>query len=142
MVAPAQPPAPQAQTLTRFEMFSIIATVVLGVVLALVALLSYRNQSLLVLAFSVGGLGGLVHEIAQSRGKILFFQRHADGLYLGTISGVILGAVAGILVIRGYLTGDAATTNATFVQMSYETFIAGLALKGVAEAAGTGGTQQ
>jgi hypothetical protein len=54
---------------------------------------------------------------------------------------VFLGAVAGILVIRGYLTEDTATTNATFVQMSYEAFLAGLALKGVAEAAGTGGTQ-
>jgi hypothetical protein len=102
--------------------------------------LSYRNQSLLVLAFSVGGPGGLVHEIAQSRGKILFFQRQSDGLYLGAIAGVILGAIAGILVIRGYLTGDIATTNATLVQMSYETFLAGLALKGVAEAAATGGT--
>ena len=142
MVAPAQPPAQQAQTLTRLEVLSIIATAVLGVILALAAWFSYRNQWVLGLAFSVGGLGGLVHKIAQSRGRILFFQRHSDGLYLGTIAGVILGAVAGILVIRGYLTGDTATTNATFVQMSYETFLAGLALKGVAEAAGTGGSQQ
>ena len=137
-----EPAAPPAQALTSLEVVSIIATAVLGVILAVVAVLSYRHQALLTLAFSVGGLGGFVHEIAQSRGKILFFQRQSDGLYLGTIAGVILGAVAGILVIRGHLTGEAATTNATFVQMSYETFMAGLALKGVAEAAATGGTQQ
>jgi hypothetical protein len=132
--------ADPAQPLTSFQKYSIIVTVVLGVVLAIVAWLSYRNQWLLVLAFSVGGLGGLVHEIAQSRGKILYVQSKSDGLYLGTISGVVLGAVAGVLVIRAYMTGDTATTNATFVQMSYECFIAGLALKGVAEAAGTADT--
>lgn len=142
MVTPEEPPARPAQTLTRLERISIIATAVLGVILAFAAWLSYRNQWLLVLAFSVGGLGGLVHEIAQSRGRILFFKRQTDGLYLGAIAGVILGAVAGILVIRGYLTGDMATTDATFVQMSYETFMAGLALKGIAEAAGTGSVQQ
>ena len=142
MVPPEQPPAQQAQTLTDLERISIITTAVLGVVLAFAAWFSYRNQWLLVLAFSVGGLGGLVHEIAQSRGRILFFQRQSDGLYLGTIAGVILGAVAGVLVIRGYLTGDTATTDATFVHMSYETFMAGLALKGIAEAAGTGTVQQ
>jgi len=123
--------------LTPMQKFSIISTVAIGVVLAIVAWQSFRNQSLLVLAFSVGGLGGLVHEIAQSRGKILFFKNEPDGLYLGTISGVVLGAVAGVIVIRGYMTGDTSTTNATFVNMSYECFIAGLALKGVAEAAGT-----
>ena len=141
MNAPAQQPTQPAQNLTRLEVLSIIVTAAIGVVLAFAAWFSYRNHWLLVLAFSVGGMGGLVHEIAQSRGKILFFRRQSDGLYLGTIAGVILGAVAGILVIRGYLTKDMSTTNATFVQISYEAFLAGLALKGVAEAAGTGGTQ-
>lgn len=84
---------------------------------------------------------GLVHEIAQSSGKILFFERQSDGLYLVTIAGVFLGAVTGILVIRGYLTENVAPTEAILVQMSYEAFLAGLALKGVAEAAGTGETQ-
>jgi hypothetical protein len=136
-----KPMADPAQNLTSRELFSIIATGVIGVVLAFVAWFSYHYQWLFVLAFSVGGIGGLVHDVAQSRGKILFFERHSDGLYLGTIAGVFLGAVAGILVIRGYLTEDTATTNATFIKMSYEAFLAGLALKGVAEAAGTGATQ-
>jgi hypothetical protein len=141
MVEPAQQPAQQAQKLTPRERSSIVATVIIGVALAFTAWFSYHKQWLLVMAFSVGGLGGFVHDIAQSRGKLLFFERHSDGLYLGTIAGVFLGAVAGILVIRGYLTGDTTTTNATFVNMSYEAFLAGLALKGVAEAAGTGVTR-
>lgn len=82
-----------------------------------------------------------MRELAQSPRKVLFFQRETDGLYLGTIAGVILGAVAGILVIRGYSTREAAITPGTFMQMSYETFLAGLALKGVAEAV-TGGFPQ
>lgn len=131
------PDSAQSAALTPIQKNSIIATAVLGVLLVIAAGLSYSYQWLLILAFSVGGLGGLVHEIAQSRGKILFFQRQSDGLYLGTISGIVLGAIAGVLVIRGYVTGDTATTHATFVQMSYECFTAGLALKGVAEAAGT-----
>jgi hypothetical protein len=139
MAEPAQQPAQQAQQPSRLELYSIIATVAIGAVLCLAAWFSYRSQWLFVLAFSVGGLGGLVHDVAQSRGKLLFFKRQPDGLYLGTVAGVFLGAVAGVVVIRGYLTGDTPTTDATFVQMSYEAFLAGLALKGVAEAAGTGG---
>jgi hypothetical protein len=123
------------------DWISIAVTVSIGLVLAIAAWFSYQNQSLFILAFSVGGLGGLVHDIAQSRGKLLFFKRQSDGLYLGTVAGVFLGAVAGVVVIRGYLTGDTPTANATFVQMSYEAFLAGLALKGVAEAAGTAGTK-
>ena len=132
---------PLKQNLTPHELSSIVVTIIIGVVLAVIAWFSCHKQWLLIMAFSVGGLGGFVHDIAQSRGKILFFERHSDGLYLGTIAGVILGAVAGILVIRGYLAGDTTANNAIFVNMSYEAFLAGLALKGVAEAAGTGVTQ-
>ena len=124
------------------DWISITVTVAIGVVLAIVAYFSYEKQSLFILAFSVGGLGGLVHDIAQSRWKLLFFARHTDGLYLGTVAGVFLGAVAGIMVIRGYLTGETPTTDATFANMSYEAFLAGLALKGVAEAAATGETKE
>lgn len=79
-----------------------------------------------------------MHEIAQSGGTIAFFEKHEDGLYLGTLAGVILGAVAGILVVRGYLVPGPAGTAASFslAQVSYEVFTAGLALKGVVEAAG------
>jgi hypothetical protein len=122
------------------DWLSIVITVSIGLILAIAAWFSYQKQSLFILAFSLGGIGGLVHDIAQSRGKLLFFKRQSDGLYLGTVAGVFMGAVAGIVVIRGYLTGDTPTTDATFVNMSYEAFLAGLALKGVAEAAGTKGT--
>lgn len=122
------------------DWLSIVITVSIGLILAIAAWFSYQKQMLFILAFSLGGIGGLIHDIAQSRGKLLFIKSQPDGLYLGTVAGVLMGAVAGIVVIRGYLTGDTPTTDATFVNMSYEAFLAGLALKGVAEAAGTKGT--
>jgi hypothetical protein len=125
---------PATDSLNRLEVISIISTAALAVVLVIVALISVHYHSILTLALSVGGLGGLTHEIAQSRGKILFFQRAQDGIYLGSIAGIVLGAVAGILVVRGYLTGGGPAPN--FTQESYEIFTAGLALKGVVEAAG------
>jgi len=98
---------------------------------------SAHYQWWLVLAASVGGLGGLVHEIAQSGGKILFFQKHQDGMYLGAVSGIVLGAVAGVLVVRGHLIASVADIpSVSATQLSYEVFFAGLGLKGVAEAAG------
>jgi len=56
-----------------------------------------------------------------------------DGLYLGSLAGAVLGAVAGILVVRGHLTRSSPDVNTT--QLTYEIFVAGLALKGVTEAA-------
>jgi len=123
---------------SRQEIWSVVATVAVGVVAIIVATTSMRNNSVLGLAVSVGALGGLVHEIAQSGGKILFFQRHDDGLYLGSVAGMVLGAVAGILIVRGHFTGEPTDvrSDASMVQLAYEVFTAGLALKGVTEAAG------
>ena len=97
------------------------------------------------LAVAVGGLGGVAHEFVQSRGKILFFKRAEDGIYLGTIAGVVLGAVAGLLAVQGILIHSAPPAGAQTplpvpptdaIQLIYTSFLAGLALKGVAEAAG------
>jgi hypothetical protein len=124
--------------LNRPELVSLIATLLLGVFLGILAWASAHYNWLLWLAASVGGLGGLAHEIAQSGGKIMFFQRQKDGIYLGSLAGMVLGAVAGILVIRGHLIASASgtTLEVSKIQLTYEISIAGLALKGVTEAAG------
>lgn len=129
---------PDETGLSSLEKISVIITLGLVVVLGILAWLSAQHVWWLWLAASVGALGGLVHEIAQSGGKILFFQKHDDGLYLGALAGMVLGAVAGILVIRGHLvfSTTGASLSAGTIQISYEVFTAGLALKGVTEAAG------
>lgn len=120
--------------MTTLEKVSVGVTCGLVVVLAVLAWFSTSHHWLLWLAVSVGGLGGLAHEIAQSGGKVLFFQKYQDGMYLGSLAGIVLGAVAGLLVVRGDLAAAASSVNT--VQLTYEIFIAGLALKGVTEAAG------
>src|SRR5205809_3375691 len=97
-----------SEALTPRESLSLVTTLAMILFLSLLAWLSSRNDWVLWLAASVGALGGLVHEIAQSGGKIMFFHKYEDGMYLGSIAGAILGAVAGLLVIRGHLVGATA----------------------------------
>jgi len=120
------------------EAWCVIITVVITLLLAILATLSVRNDWLLPLALCAGALGGLVHEFAQSGGRILFFKRYDDGYYLGAISGAVLGAVSGLLVMRGHLIASSSgrPLEVSTIQLAYEVFIAGLALKGVTEAAG------
>jgi hypothetical protein len=131
---PAIASAAQSQTMSRLDFWSIIATVLFGIGLGILASLSAERGWVIWLAVSVGGLGGLVHEIAQSGGKIFFFERKLDGIYIGALAGAILGAVAGLLAIRGLIINPAAPVNPR--QLIYEAFLAGMALKGITEAAG------
>lgn len=132
---PAPPAAPAAsEGLTTTDIISIISTVGIAVALAILASLSVSNGWVIWLAVSVGGLGGLAHELAQSGGKILFFERKLDGVYIGSLAGTILGAVAGLLAIRGLIINP--VTQPQPIQLVYEAFLAGLAMKGVVEAAG------
>jgi len=127
---------PTPTGLSPMEKYSIVATVLLVVAMALLAWASARFGWTLWLAVSVGALGGLAHEIAQSGGKVAFFHRYEDGFYLGSVAGLILGAVAGLLVVRGLVLGNPLPPTITPAQIAYDVFTAGLALKGVTEAAG------
>ena len=133
---PATPPAtaPAGDKLSSTDIWSIIITVVFGITLVILAYISASRGWVLGLAVTVGGVGGLIHEIAQSGGKILFFERKADGFYLGSLAGAVLGAVAGLLAVRGLIIDPAATPGT--VALIYDSLLAGLALKGVTEAAG------
>jgi hypothetical protein len=130
----ATAPATQDQSMSRADFWSVIVTVAVGIALAILATISAQRGSVIWLAIAVGALGGLVHEIAQSGGKILFFERKLDGFYIGALAGAVLGAVAGLLAVRGAITNPAETPNIT--ELFYEAFLAGMALKGITEAAG------
>jgi hypothetical protein len=123
--------------MTVAELLSVGITLLIGGALVALAIYSgarvHDNSSWLIgLAISVGGVGGLIHEIFQSGGKLLFFSRKIDGIYLGSLTGVFMGAVAGVLTVRGNLIG--ATTVNNTADLTYQIFTAGLALKGVVEA--------
>lgn len=114
------------------------------------------------LGVAAGGIGGLVHEFGQSGGKLLFFKRAEDGIYLGAVAGMFMGMVVGALSVQGLFTqqpppGNQAQASAAVgtpnagqptqqqgpaprqplaVEAFYSAFLAGLALKGFAEAVG------
>ena len=124
----------------RSQTESIVATAVLGLAALAIAYEAYGSESQIALAASVGALGGLAHEIAQSKGKLLFVRVADDGIYLGAIAGMLLGAIAGLLAAKAIVLGpSAATADAHHVKMQliYDCFFGGLALKGILEAAGT-----
>lgn len=119
---------------TTEEKYTIVANIVLLV--GLVAILNWalNHGSFWWVAIGAGGLGGLIHELAQSKGKILFIKKYDDGVYLGSISGIILGLVAGILMLQNQITSDQTIETAKLTKATFDAFIAGLALKGVVDA--------
>lgn len=133
---PVATAAPSAEGLSKTDIYSIILTIAFGIALSILASFSARHGWVIWLAVSVGGLGGLVHELAQSGGKILFFERKLDGIYIGSLAGTVLGAAAGLLAVRGLLINPPPDFHQNVTQLIYETFIAGMALKGLTEAAG------
>jgi hypothetical protein len=114
------------------------------ILLGLLALARYAwtMEFRAVLAIALGALGGLVHELAQSKGSIFFPQKRADGeFYLGSMSGLVLGATAGILAVQSILTvaptASSLTGPTALYFLAFSAFTAGLALKGIAEAVTT-----
>lgn len=146
------PNDPQTTDLTPGEKSSIAWTGGFAVVFLAMALLTNSWSLLLLHTIAVGALGGLTHEFAQSGGKIFFFRKERDGLYFGSLAGMVLGIVAGLLVSRSYVDPPAPPTAAQpqveslippdaaprsiGIGLSLEIFFAALGLKGVAEAAG------
>ncbi|MBI4429287.1 MAG: hypothetical protein HY562_09230 [Ignavibacteriales bacterium] len=115
---------------------SVVVTLILTALASWLALWSIRTEEYLYLAVSVGAIGGLIHEFAQSGGKVLYIVSAKDGFYLGTVSGMVLGAVAGLLVLKGQLVLlENPATDVNVYEVTLNVFFAGLGLKGVAEAA-------
>ncbi len=117
----------------RIKEYSVPITLVAFVTLLAVVYISLKGQDTFLLALSAGALGGLLHELFQSGGKIALIEPHKDGYYLGSLAGMLFGAVAGIMAARFFLTGGADQHGVS--QLAYDTFLAGLSLKGLAEAA-------
>ncbi|MEA3201590.1 MAG: hypothetical protein QOE90_3018 [Thermoplasmata archaeon] len=123
-----------------------VANVLILIGLLVLAGYAWRHSFYAILAISLGALGGLVHELAQSKGTIFLPQKRSDGeFYLGSISGAILGAAAGALAVQTILTTAAAPATSTPAApilvgtaaeylLAFTAFAGGLALKGIAEA--------
>ena len=107
------------------QVVSIVA--VLGT--AVLAWVSYAENSVFFTAILVGATGGLVHEIAQSNGKFILPQADTkDEVYLGGLFGLVAGGVSGIILVQGMAETIVST------RLIGEAFLAGLGLKGFADA--------
>lgn len=93
------------------------------------AWLSYLESSVFFAAVFIGATGGLIHEFAQSNGKFVLPQTDKDNnWYLGGLFGLVAGGISGIILVQG-LAETVVTTR-----LVGEAFLAGLGLKGFADA--------
>ncbi len=89
----------------------------------------WTPTQLLVIAISAGALGGLGHEFVQSGGTISFYKVKEDGLYLGSLSGLVIGMISALILFSSV---SASSKEVVLVQ----SLLVGLGFKGVAEAIG------
>ncbi len=98
--------------------------------IALVA--TYWLPHAFILAISAGALGGLAHEIVQSGGKYILPGTDEKGNFmLGGLIGIVTGGVAGLLMYQGLM--GTAPVNVD-MKLVVEALVAGLAVKGIADA--------
>lgn len=105
--------------------------VTIGMIAGTVLLAVLYPASVLVVAIAAAAIGGYTHEIVQSGGSVAYPQLKQDGLYLGSVTGLVFGGIAGMLIVQGL--PPTASVNFTLIS---QMFFAGLGLKGIAEAAG------
>lgn len=106
------------------------------VIMLLVTSWAFASDNSLLLAVGAGSNGGIAHELIRSNGSFVFpsrVQSAPNEIHLGSFAGALLGAIAGLLTVPA--TGGAPLLIGT------TSFLAGLALKGVAEAASAGSTR-
>lgn len=119
----------------RVTTFSILLAILVAAVVA------WYFRSWLALAFFVGGIGGILHELIQSGGKFFLPQPGEKEYYLGSFVGFFLGGVAGLIVLKGHLAApppagtDLSSGGLFQYELALESLLAGIALKGVSEAA-------
>jgi hypothetical protein len=107
-----------------------IVSVLSIAITAYLAWYAYHKPSSFETAVFVGALGGITHELFQSQGKFMMpqYDKAKGEYYLGGLFGLIEGGVAGLILAQGK------PGSLSLFQLLSEAFLAGLALKGVAEA--------
>ncbi|MDO9098696.1 MAG: DUF4257 domain-containing protein [Candidatus Methanoperedens sp.] len=116
---------------TDEEKFSFKITIGLTFLVFIIAIFSFYINNILWIAISVGALGGILHEIIQSDGKIVLPTPKTDGVYLGAVYGLIVGAAVGVLSIQSMPETTVDISRSLIIQI----FSAGLAFKGISDAA-------
>jgi len=147
------PKGKTASVPTPSPRMSVVLTLIATAVIAVMAAWAGSTDNVLWTAVTVGAIGGLVHEIAQSKGTAFFpdtdktpsshtkkdeeaGKKPDDGTsnggesYLGGLIGILLGGAAGLVALSVSPTPTSVST-----QMIATAFAAGVALKGIADSA-------
>jgi len=133
-----EPPTTPAKPASFWEIFKensawqsqLMSLILLVIVLALGLTFYYSFPRAFFMALFAGGIGGMIHEFAQSYGKFLLPNTDAKGNQcLGTLLGILAGAVAGLLVYKGLIPHASVGP-----ELAVSAIIAGLAAKGLADA--------
>jgi hypothetical protein len=115
------------------QILSILA-IVFFIILAVVSIYVWRHAFLV--AISAGAIGGLAHEIGQSGGKYVLPTTDDTGNFcLGGLIGIIAGGTAGVTTYQGLLGTASTAVVAPDARLVVAALLAGLAIKGVADAA-------
>ena len=109
-----------------------VASLVVFILLIIFAALSYEGKHVFLTAITAGALGGLAHELVQSKGTYILPHTDNTGNFcLGGLFGIVSGGLAGLIMYSGLdLTAGIKVSGQLFTQA----FLAGLAVKGVADA--------
>jgi len=123
--------------------WSVILTIVSTIIALFAALWAYAAKDVIWTVVCVGALGGLAHEIVQSKGTSFLPDTQSSGQnagkkdnsgsqenYLGGLLGLILGGAAGLLTLSA-----TSATSGVSTELVVTAFSAGVALKGISDAA-------
>jgi len=132
-------------TLTGKAKLSLLATFISTVIVVVLALWACATDDVLWTVIAVGALGGLVHEIVQSKGTAFAPAKSGASTgnpnsgedYLGGMVGIILGGAAGLLALSA--TGGSLSTitssSPITISLIATVFASGIALKGISDSA-------
>ncbi len=117
----------QANGEKKYYRESVIVVLVVPPILAVVG---YFGNSLLLLSVVFGSFGGIIHDLIQNKGILVYPDSSSEGVYLGAGLGALLGALSGFLAYATLSATSISDPKTLVVPLTW-----GLSLKGLADAA-------
>lgn len=105
------------------------AAILVLVVPPALGVLGYLANSFLLLCIVFGSFGGIIHDLIQNKGLLVYPDSSTEGVYLGAGLGAILGAVSGFLAYATLAAASTVDPKTLTVPLTW-----GLSLKGLADA--------
>ena len=100
----------------------------MALIIAIVA--GYFVNSFLLLSMAVGSMGGIIHDLIQNKGLVVYPVPTAEGVYLGLGLGALLGAVSGFIAFSTVATPATIDPKSLVTPLTW-----GLGLKGLVDGA-------